>query len=187
MTKAALRRRASIRPARRGRPAARAALRPSQLPCNGRRKRRALRIALALALALALAWWLARPQPEPASPPEPEPASAPTSRPVRKAAKKIAKPPPPAPSLVDEARLRAALQQRAPDLRACSVPPGAPPQVPARLRVAADGKMRSVELTSPVPIPAPLASCLRERMSAWQFDDLRLQSEVAVLVTFALR
>jgi hypothetical protein len=26
-----------------------------------------------------------------------------------------------------------------------------------------------------------------ERMSAWQFDDLRLRSEVAVLVTFALR
>jgi hypothetical protein len=87
---------------------------------------------------------------------------------------------------VDEARLRAALQQRAPDLRACSIPPGAPPQVPARLRVAANGKTRGVELTSPVPLPSPLGPCLRERISAWRFDDLHLQSDVAVLVTFAL-
>jgi hypothetical protein len=180
----ALRRRAGIRSARRTRPQ-RAAVRPARVP--RKRKRRALRIALALALALALAWWLARPEPPEPPAPEPEPAAAPKPPPPRKAAKKIAKPAAPAPSLVDEARLRAALQQRAPDLRACSVPPGAPPQVPARLRVAANGKMRSVELTSPVPIPAPLASCLRERISAWQFDDLRLQSEVAVLVTFALR
>jgi hypothetical protein len=103
------------------------------------------------------------------------------------ARKKIVKAASPASDAVDEARLRAALQERAPDLRACTVPPGAPPQVPARLRVAADGKTRTVELRSPVPIPASLASCLRERMSAWRFDDLRLQSEVAVLVTFALR
>jgi hypothetical protein len=153
-----------------------------------RRPRRRAWIVLLLAAAAIAVWLWPRSEEEPPPPPEPEQveAPAPAPHPKRVLVKKIAKPAPHA-SLVDEARLRAALQERAPDLRACGVPAGAPPQVPARLRVAADGKMRTVELTSPVPVPAALASCLRERILAWKFDDLRLQSEVAVLVTFALR
>jgi hypothetical protein len=155
-------------------------------PAAPKPRRRGLMVLLLVGVALAV-WLWPRGDPEPL-PSEPEHAEAPAPPPRHAAARnKVAKPAPPATNAVDEARLRAALQERAPDLRACVVPPGAPPQIPARLRVAADGKTRTVDLTSPVPIPASLASCLRERMSAWRFDDLRLQSEVAVLVTFALR
>jgi hypothetical protein len=96
----------------------------------------------------------------------------------------------PAPALspaIDEARLRAAVASRAADLRVCALPAGSPPQVPVRLRLAAAGVPKVVELSPPDPIAPALAGCLRERMLAWTFADLGLSSEVDVLVTFALR
>jgi hypothetical protein len=174
-----------------GRPMARPRVQPRARTLPGsKRDRRGAMAAAALALA-ALAWlfWpaTAAPVPVPAAPPAPAPVarSAPTPRKVA-----VRKPPPPAPEdepEVDEGRLRAAVLARAADLRACPVPAGTPSQVPIRLRVPASGEVRSVQLATPEALPPQLATCLRERLLAWRFDDLRLASDLTIFATFALR
>jgi hypothetical protein len=147
------------------------------------------------AALIAAGWWLwpETQQPMAADPPPVEAAAAPYDAPaVHRASPTRTRraprlPPVSAPTAIDEAQLRAAVASRAADLRACALPAGSPPQVPVRLRVAAAGVPKAVELSSPDPIPSTLAGCLRERMLAWRFADLRLASDVDLLVTFALR
>ena len=117
----------------------------------------------------------------------PPPGEAPALVPAPPRKRPMPHPRPVPPLAVDEAQLRAAVASRAPDLRACSLPPGSPPQIPVRLRLAAAGVPKLVELSPPDPIPSDLAGCLRERMLSWRFADLGLTSDVDVLVTFALR
>jgi hypothetical protein len=56
-----------------------------------------------------------------------------------------------------------------------------------RLRVPASGEVRSVQFAAGESLPPQLASCLRERLLRWRFDDLQLTSEVDLFATFALR
>jgi hypothetical protein len=144
-----------------------------------------------VAVLIAATFWLwprAEPEAQIAAH-SPAPAERPTM--VRVASHKRAPPrqrPAAAPiPAIDEPRLRAAVASRASDLRACALPVGSPPQVPVRLRLAAAGVPKLVELSPPDPIAPALAGCLRERMLAWRFADLGLTSDVDVLVTFALR
>jgi len=154
------------------------------------RKRRGAAAVILAALLVAAFWlWPEAPRAEMvANAPAEAPAGA-AAPVVRAPPRKRPAPPPrpvPAPS-IDEAQLRAAVASRAADLRACALPPGSPPQIPVRLRLAAAGVPKTVDLSPPDPIPSTLADCLRERMLAWRFTDLQLASDVDVLVTFALR
>jgi hypothetical protein len=142
--------------------------------------------------ALALLAWLLWPAPSPpATPPAPPaavPAAAATPRAARKPAARPAGPAlPKALAGIEEGRVRAAVLARAGDLRACAVPAGAPSQVPVRLRVPASGEVRSVQFAAGESLPPQLASCLRERLLRWRFDDLQLTSDVDLFATFALR
>lgn len=157
-----------------------------------RRKRDRTGAAAAAILGLALLGWIlwpaAAPPPQ-APPPAPPPAAkaATSSAPRKVPARRLPPPPAAAQSGVDEARVRAAVLARAPALRACAVPAGAPSQVPVRLRVPASGEVRSVQLGGPEPLPAALSACLREKLLLWRFDDLHLSSDVDLFATFALR
>jgi len=159
-------------------------------PSRGTRDGTAFWAAALLALAL-LAWflWPGASAPPAAPPPVPAPAADVTipKRPRKVAARRPPPPAAPVQSGVDEARVRAAVLARAPSLRACAVPPGAPGQVPVRLRVPASGEVRSVQLGGPEPLPAALAGCLREKLLLWRFDDLHLSADVDLFATFALR
>jgi len=159
-------------------------------PPGGKRDRTAFWTAALLALAL-LAWFLWPGASAPPAPPPPIPAPA-ANVTIPKQPRKVAarRPPPPAAPVqsgVDAARVRAAVLARAPSLRACAVPAGAPSQVPVRLRVPASGEVRSVQLGGPEPLPAALSGCLREKLLLWRFDDLHLSSDVDLFATFALR
>lgn len=144
-----------------------------------------------LAALLVAAFWLwpevPQAQIEAKTPPPREVAAEMHAAPRRRPPPAPRPAPPVPPPGVDEAQLRAAVVSRAPDLRACALPAGSPPQIPVRLRLASAGVPKLVELSSPEPIPSTLAGCLRERMLAWRFADLRLRSDVDVQVTFALR
>jgi len=83
--------------------------------------------------------------------------------------------------------LRAAVLARAPDLRSCPVPAGAPAQVPVQLGIRVSGEVRNVKFVAAESIPAPLAICLRERLVHWRFDDVQLSSDIQLFATFALR
>jgi len=93
----------------------------------------------------------------------------------------------PGPQDVDEARLRAAVLARAPDLRSCAVPAGAPSQVPVQLAIRASGEVRRVRLVAPESVPPTLATCLHERLLHWRFDDVHLASDIHLVTAFALR
>jgi hypothetical protein len=88
---------------------------------------------------------------------------------------------------VDEARLRAAVVARAPDLRSCAVPPGAPSQVPVQMAIRASGEVRNVRVMSREAVPSTLATCLHERLLRWRFDDVHLSSDIHLFTAFALR
>jgi len=157
------------------------------------RKRDRTGAIAAAALALVVLAWLLWPAPPP---PRPEPAP-PVPPPVQKAAtsreprKVVPRRPAPAPKAaepdLDEARVRAAVLARAPTLRACPVPAGAPSQVPVRLHVPSSGEVRSVQFAGVEPLPPQLSVCLREKLLLWRFDDLHLSSDVDLFATFALR
>jgi hypothetical protein len=142
--------------------------------------------------ALALLAWLLWPAPSPPAIPPAPPAAVPAAAATPRAARKPAARPP-GPALpkalagIEEGRVRAAVLARAGDLRACAVPAGVPSQVPVRLRVRASGEVRSVQFAAGESLPPELASCLRERLLRWRFDDLQLTSEVDLFATFALR
>jgi hypothetical protein len=55
------------------------------------------------------------------------------------------------------------------------------------VHVRASGEVRSAQLTAGESLPPQLASCLRERLLRWRFDDLELSSEVDLFAAFALR
>ena len=158
-----------------------------------RRKRSRSGIAAAAVLGLALLAWIFWPaaSPPPDAPPPVPVRAANVATPKEPRKVRARRPPPPAaapaPSGVDEARVRAAVLARAPSLGACAVPAGAPSQIPVRLRVPASGEVRSVQLGGPEPLPAALSGCLREKLLLWRFDDLHLSSDVDVFATFALR
>jgi hypothetical protein len=76
---------------------------------------------------------------------------------------------------------------RAADLRACAVPAGAPSQVPVQLAIRASGEVRTVRLLGVESIPAPLATCLHQRLLHWRFDDVHLKSDIHLVTAFALR
>jgi hypothetical protein len=121
-------------------------------------------------------------------PPTPEQAQGPGG-PKAPVLPPVMKPPPPKPPASwnpDRQRLRDAILARASDLAACALPPGAPPRMLTRIRVAKAGPVRAVAFANADPVPRGLQECLRGRMMAWDFKELQLSTEVEVLVTFNL-
>lgn len=129
-----------------------------------------------------------------APPVEHNPGTAPGTPSTKLASQKKLVAPPQKKAIVSVARpdgisrelLLAAVQARAPTLRACPLPPGAPARVSARLRVAHAGELRTVQFINPEPLPHSLAECLRTTLQHWSFKDLPLKSDVEVLVDFLL-
>jgi hypothetical protein len=152
--------------------------------------------AALLLLALALLWLRPKPAPPLPKPPEiaakqpahravPNPPPPPTKPAAAVAPPK--KPPAAAPADgISRELLLAAVQARSPTLRACTLPPGAPARVSARLRVGRAGDLRTVQFVNAEPLPRPLAECLRTTLQHWTFKDLPLKSDVEVLVDFLL-
>lgn len=177
-----------------------AGFRPGRRPSGGaprgrrlaiarRPKRRGRWLLAALLLLLVLwAWPSAPPEPPPtpvAVREEPPPAPAVKRPPVVK--KKPVAPPAPAPAPSSQRMLlRRAMEARAPDLRACPLPPGAPPTLGARVRVVKGGATRSVAFSSGQRLPRELSECLRQRLLQWEFSDVGLTSDVDIFVDFAL-
>lgn len=86
------------------------------------------------------------------------------------------------------ASLRAELARQIAELAAamrCSLPPGAPRRIPARLRIAAEGVLRDVQLFPAEPLPAPMAACLRDGIKTWRVRPL--PEDASVLVVLALQ
>ena len=150
--------------------------------------RRARRWLLLLALLGLATWWL-WPAAPPPPPPPPEVAEVPAKPAPRVLPKRKPRPAavaPPQASDSQRALLMAAVQSRAADLRTCALPPGAPGKVATRIRITQAGKTRSVGFSSSPALPAPLATCLRERILKWDFTEVKLRSDVELLVSFAL-
>lgn len=149
---------------------------------------------LAAVLLLLMVFWLwpAEPVPAPVPPPEPPPAPVATKPVVKKPAPKKPAPKPPAPAPVpvpvssQRALLRKAVEARAPDLRACALPPGAPATLGTKIRVSKSGATQGVTLSPAQPLPRELAECLRQRILQWEFSDVGLSSDVEIFVNFAL-
>jgi hypothetical protein len=160
------------------------------MPTARRPARRGRWVLAALLLVLFILWvWPSAP--EPAAPPpvaaREEPPPAPVVKPRPGVKKKAVVPPAPAPpSSSQRALLRRAMEARAPDLRACALPPGAPPSLGARIRVARGGATRSVAFSSGQRLPRELSECLRQRLLQWEFSDVGLTSDVEIFVDFAL-
>jgi hypothetical protein len=95
-------------------------------------------------------------------------------------------PPPPVAPDSQRALLRKAVESRAPDLRACPLPPGAPTKLGTKIRVVRSGATRAVTLSTAQPLPRQLSECLRERILQWEFSDVGLRSDVEIFVNFAL-
>jgi len=151
------------------------------------------RWAAAAALLLLLFWlWPATPEPVPVPPPEPPPPPVAVAKPVAVKKKPVARKPapPPAPAPVassQRALLRRAMEARAPDLRACPLPPGVPPTLGAKIRVAKGGATQSATLSSGGQrLPRELSDCLRQHLLKWEFSDVGLTSDVEIFVDFAL-
>lgn len=147
-------------------------------------------MALALLALLLLVWWL-WPAPEAPPPPPPPVAEAKPGAPrppVRKAKPPVKKPQVAAAPVSSSQRalLMKAVEARAPQLRDCPLPPGAPGRVAARIRIAQAGPTRSVSFSTPQPLPAALRECLTARITAWDFADVQLVSDAEVLVNFTL-
>lgn len=143
-------------------------------------------------LLLVMFWlWPSAPVPAPVPPPEPPPAPV-AARPVEKKKPAPKKPAPPTPSPQpvapdsQRALLRKAVESRAPALRACPLPPGAPTTLGTKIRVARSGATRAVTLSTAQPLPRQLSECLRERILQWEFSDVGLRSDVEIFVNFAL-
>ncbi len=152
------------------------------------RPSRRWRWGLAALLLLLLVFWLWPATPEPLPPP-PEPPPAPVVvKPAvkKKPAPKKPAPPPPAVPESQRALLRKAVEARAPDLRACTLPPGAPRTLGTKIRVAQRGATRAVSFSTPQPLPRQLSDCLRQRILAWEFSDVGLRSDVEIFVSFTL-
>jgi hypothetical protein len=150
------------------------------------RSRRWRWIAAAVAAA-ALLFFLLRPEPETAPvevPPPPGLArGAIAAAPPPEAPKK----PKPRPAPMERAprdALLAAVRERASTLQPCALPGGALARLPLRLHVARSGAMRSVEVTG-APPPGKVASCVRAAAMAWDFRDLKLPSDVELLVAIS--
>jgi hypothetical protein len=152
---------------------------------GGRRWRWAALAALLLLLTL----WLWPSAPEVALAPSPPPPQAAAVKPaVKPASRKPRPPPPPAPAAPDSQRalLRRAVEARAPDLKACALPAGAPAKLGARIRVSQKGTTRAVTFSTPQPLSRAASECLRERILGWQFADVGLRTDTEILVSFAL-
>ncbi|WP_157759041.1 hypothetical protein [Cystobacter fuscus] len=161
-------------------------------PTAASRPARRWRWGLAALLLLFMLFWLWPSTPEPVPPPVAVPEAPPpppvVTRPVvkKKVAPKPSPPPPAAPMSSQRALLRRAMEARAPDLRACALPPGAPTTLGARIRVARGGATKSVAFASGQRLPRELAECLRQRLLQWEFSDVGLSSDVEIFVDFAL-
>jgi len=148
---------------------------------------------IAAVLALLL-WWLWPSSAPPVEAPPPEIAAvAPNGKgisdkqgpkPVPKPAKPVVRPPPPEPE-VDAKALREAIARRSKDLEVCNAS-GAPERLHARLMMSRQGAVKSVTLSQSGQLPAEVASCVKERVRAWNFSELALSSDVDVMVTFSL-
>lgn len=124
------------------------------------------------------------PRPAAAAPPAPPAPREPNPRPAPPPPPKVAKP-------VDEwapqrKLLRDAIASRSGDLAACALPPGSPSRLLTRIRVIKAGAVRGVVFANADPLPRGLPDCLRGKIQAWNFADLKLQADVEVLVTFDL-
>jgi hypothetical protein len=108
--------------------------------------------------------------------------------PVKKkpVARKPAPPPAPTPPSSQRALLRRAIEARAADLRDCPLPPGVPPTVGAKIRVARAGTTQSASLSSEQRLPRELTECVRQHVLRWEFSEVGLVSDVEIFVDFAL-
>lgn len=148
---------------------------------------------VALLVAVAIGLTMLTRSCEEAPPPPPPPPLAATPPPVPE--ERVAKPPPPpAPKpqkppdewAPQRKLLRDAIAARSGDLAACALPPGSPSRLLTRIRVIKSGTVRGVVFANADPLPRGLPDCLRGRIQAWSFADLKLQADVEVMVTFNL-
>jgi len=180
-------RRPGVRPKVRGRRPTAPPKRGAAPPSRARWRWAGLLLAVAIGLAMFLrscAEEVPPPPPISAGPPAPPLPKEPVTRP----------PPPPPPKVVkplDEwapqrKLLRDAIAARSGDLAACSLPPGSPSRLLTRIRVIKAGAVRGVVFANADPLPRGLPDCLRGKIQAWSFAELKLQADVEVLVTFDL-
>lgn len=171
-------------------------MRPGARPPQRRRDGRAWPLLLLLLLLLLggyFAWPWLFPKEEP-PPPEPEPIAAPEtpSKPVVKAKPKARpKPKPVAPAkvLVPESQrqlLLKAVQSRASALKECGRPPGSPSRLLTRIGVSQPGPVKSVSYSIGDQAPKALTDCVRKKVLGWNFADVKLTSDVEILVSFSL-
>jgi hypothetical protein len=149
--------------------------------------------ALLLAVAIGLTMLMRSCGEAVPPPPPPLPAVAPPPPPGPK--ESVARPPPPPPPkpakppdtwAPERKLLRDAIAARSGDLSACALPPGSPARLLTRIRVVKSGAVRGVTFANADPLPRGLPDCLRGRIQAWTFADLKLLADVEVMVTFDL-
>lgn len=178
--------RVRVRPKVRGRRLTAPPRRAAASPSRARWQWAGLLLAIAAGLAMLLRSCAGEVPPPPvaAAPPAPPAPREPHPKPAPP-------PPPKVPKPVDEwapqrKLLRDAIAARSGDLAACALPPGSPSRLLTRIRVIKSGAVRGVVFANADPLPRGLPDCLRGRIQAWNFADLKLQADVEVLVTFDL-
>jgi hypothetical protein len=162
-------------------------------PPPQRRQRRArwwpwLLLLLLLLLGGYFAWPWLFPKEEPPPPPEPvaeAKPSGPAAKPKPKLKPKPVEPPKP---LVPESQrtvLLKAIQQRAAELKTCERFPGSPSRLMTKIGVSQPGPVKSVSFAGDAG-PKALGDCVRKKVLGWNFADVKLASDVEILVSFSL-
>jgi hypothetical protein len=95
-------------------------------------------------------------------------------------------PPAPRNELPEREALLAAVKDRSASLKACALPSDALSRLPLRLHVGKSGAMKALDFAGEPP-DAHIASCVRKTAMGWSFDQIKLSSDVELLVavTFA--
>jgi hypothetical protein len=160
-----------------------------------KKRGRGLLLLLAVAFAAWMMWPSAEPPPEPfavAGPRIEDPKNEAKPQKARPAARKPTPPKvatasvAPASYTPDREKLLEAIRDRSRELASCGLPPGSPAVLPARLRIARSGEVRSLRLASGAALPEALSTCARAKIGGWKFAELALQSDVEILVSFEL-
>ena len=111
-----------------------------------------------------------------------------TSKPKAKPkveARKAAPPPLPRADLPEREALLAAVRERSTTLKPCIVPEGTLARLPLRLHVGKSGAMKALDFTSDPP--TPIATCVRKTAMKWTFDNVKLSSDVDLLVSVSFQ
>jgi hypothetical protein len=151
------------------------------------RKRRRWPLALAAALAVSV-WWL---WPADETPPVP-PAAVPIAqakdvapRAAKAEPRKRAPPAAPKNELPEREALLAAVRERSATLKPCVIPQGTLTRLPLRLHVGKSGAMKALDFSGDPP--SNIASCVRKTAMKWNFDNVKLSSDVDLLVSVSFQ